>query len=296
MGALVLPTEEDAVSYSAKVIADSTAHTVRLTTLEVVMPRFLLPEFNTHRVFSRNSASSRAIPVQTRIEQVMKNPFIPEAFGKNKKGMQADELLSHVEAEAARRTWLRARDAAVDQAMEMMALGVHKQHANRILEPYCWHQVVVTATEWENFFNLRTHKDAQPEMQVVARLMRTAMEQSTPEPLAPGDWHLPYIKADEIAQHGHTYGWELLVKLSVARCAAVSYERQNSVNFDADLARYERLRASGHMSPFEHQAQVAGGSTGKPFVEGFSGNFRMPFHQYRKMLRGESVWETCDGE
>jgi hypothetical protein len=232
--------------------------------------------------------------VTVRIQQIEENPFIPDAFAANQRGMQAgEELPPELQAEL-RALWLEGRDFMVALAKKFAEKGVHKQWANRLIELFSWHTVVCSSTEWENFFNLRTHKDAQPEMQTVARLMRMAMGQSKPEPLADGDWHLPYIQADEIARFGHDNGWETLVKLSVARCAAVSYERQSLVNYDADLARFEKLRASGHMSPFEHQARVL--MAGEPYMEDeFSGNFRLPFQQYRKMLSGERVWTAPEG-
>ncbi len=207
------------MTYSARVVADSIADRVRLTTLEVVMPRIILAEFNTHRVFSRNSASSRAVPTARRIEQVEKNPFVPAVFGANQRGMQAGDALTGTLAAESMSAWLDARYAAVKQAKKLNELGVHKQLANRLLEPFLWHKVVVTATEWANFFALRDHEAAQPEMQITARLMKAAMGVSPPMNRLV---HLPYVTDDERAQDS----LEIARAKSVVRCAAVSFDRE----------------------------------------------------------------------
>jgi hypothetical protein len=286
------------VTYSAKIVADSRASGTRLTSIEVTFPRFILAEFNTHRVFSRNSASSRAIPVELRIAQVRANPFVPEAFGKNKSGMQATGSLEDREADEARSAWLRAAQNACHEAQNLANLGVHKQHANRILEPYVWHTVIVTATEWENFFALRTDKAAQPEMQITAKLMRDAMAASTPRELGPGEWHLPYVEpSDRETAHawsgaeGDCTPERLLLSMSVTRTAAVSFERQNAERSIREHAkRHDDLLAAGHMSPFEHQARVLDPAIAN--IAMFHGNFRTPWMQYRKTLAGEDVWRS----
>lgn len=275
--------------YAAKVIADSQGvssegESVRIVTLEVTFPRFILAEFNTHRVFSRNSASSRAIPVERRIAQVRDNPFVPEAFGVNRPGMQATAELDDRDGSKARDAWLAAAADAVKRADQLADLGVHKQHANRLLEPFCWHTVVVTSTEWANFMALRPHPAAQPEMQITARAMRAAIEASAPAPLVSGEWHLPYVTPEdleaerwelirELAPRGvapDDYGASVpkraalrdlrgrLRALSVTRCAAVSYERQYAHRTIAQaVERHDAMRSAGHWSPFEHQAMVA---------------------------------------
>lgn len=160
------------MTYSAHVVLDSIHDGVRLTTLQVTFPRFLLAEFNTHRRFSRNSASSRAIPVSRRIEQVEMSPFVPESFGKNQAGMQARVELDEDLSARARESWTRLSRACVAEAKVMAELGVHKQHANRAIELFSWHTVIVTSTEWANFMAVRDHGDAQPEMQIIAAMMR----------------------------------------------------------------------------------------------------------------------------
>jgi len=294
------------MSYAAHVLADSIASGVRLTTLEVTFPRFILAEFNTHRVFSRNSASSRAIPVEKRIKQVLESPFIPETFTVNKRGMQADGVLDDRDGSKARHAWLCARDAAVEQANRLVDLGVHKQHANRLLEPYCWHTVVVTSTRWENFFNLRCHPAAQPEMQITAKLMRDVMNAHEPRALEFGQWHLPFIEPDEALEepvtayfldeveprHGTGYTAltiEQQLALSVTRCAAVSFERQNSPRaLEQAQQRHDDMRRLGHWSPFEHQARVGLRGVG---VRSLSGNLDPPWCQYRKTFDGEDVFQ-----
>src|SRR3954452_23556453 len=150
--------------YDAKILKDSiSAAGARLTTFEVTIPRIVLAEFNTHRVFSRNSASSRAIPVAKSIEMVEDDPFVPEVFAANQKGMQGDDPLdARNEAEAAR-VWHDALFDAIFHAKKLEELGLHKALANRILEPFKWHTIIVTATEWDNFFALRTDSNAQYE-------------------------------------------------------------------------------------------------------------------------------------
>lgn len=303
------------MGYRAVVLADSIAQGARLTTLEVEMPRFVLAEFNTHRMLSRNSASSRAIPVEKRIAAVRADPFVPEAFAANQRGMQAGEALDPIAQERARQIWLTAAVGACTYAADLAKSGVHKQWANRIIEPYCWHTVIVTATEWENFFALRCHSAAQPEIRRAAEIMREAMATSTPIESGVGGWHLPLVREDmgdfawarSFAQeHGDGDPGKALAKLSIARCARTSYLTHDGLRDPkADLELFEKLLASRHMSPFEHAAQVgsrdpdvAGAATlvDDPgakrvwlFDGDFIGNFRAPWVQYRKMIPGEAV-------
>lgn len=247
---------------SAKVIEDSRApNGVRLTTLQLRFPRFLLPEFNTHRVFSRNASSSRAIPVAKVIDQVRCDPAMPLHWGRNQPGMQASAELQGRERELAIAHWKNAAQCAADVAEQMAKLGLHKQVANRILEPFQFAHVVVSSTEWKNFFELRDHPDAQPEIRALAYEMRRAILMSAPD-LRPCDrlhadaWHLPYVTADERGSFADQP--ELLAKLSAARCARVSYVLHDgrTPDMDEDLKLFERLVGSRplHASPVEHQA------------------------------------------
>jgi len=238
--------------FDAKVLADSRSPTgYRLTTLEATFPRFVLAEFNTHRVFSRNSASSRAIPIAKQLRRVLEEPYVPIEFGSNQPGMQAGAALSGAKRDAAEREWLLARDDAVRRVLGLVAdpdaisadddlfealgqveeairnraqpdewLNVHKQVANRLLEPFMWHTVIVTATEWDNFWNLRCHPDAQPEIRLTAEAMRAAIEASEPAELGLNDWHLPLIRPEDREQ---ATSIEDLIKISAGRCARVSY-------------------------------------------------------------------------
>ena len=268
---------------SAKVIEDSISpEGKRLTTMQLCYPRFIHAEAKTHRVLSisgeeyeqivltqdagfmsdpnlsRNASSSRAIPVATMIEQVRTNPAMPVHWGKNQPGMQAHEELEGIERQMAIDTWIRAVHAAADFAEAMQALKVHKQVANRGLETYQWIHVIVTATEWENFFALRDHPDAQPEIRALAQRMKLAMDDSTPKLLKEGDWHLPYVTQDERNDSYFIAHPEKLCAISAARCARVSYLTHDGAVPDLrkDLALYDRLVGSVplHASPVEHQA------------------------------------------
>ena len=243
------------MSIYAKVIADSiNAMGSRLTTMEVRMHRFVLAEFNTHRVFSRNSASSRAIPIQKRIQQVIDDPAVPIEFGANQAGMQAGEALTGEAEAVAREAWLGARHDAVQRAQQMLAFGVHKQVVNRLLEPFCWHTVIVSSTSWENFFAQRCSPLAQPEIRLVAERMQGALRVSVPTVLKGGQYHLPYINKE---LRGHL-DLEAQIRISVARCARVSYlTHDGKIDIDADLALYEKLVSADpmHASPLEHVAR-----------------------------------------
>jgi thymidylate synthase ThyX len=268
---------------SVKVVLDSIAPSgARLTTLEVTMPRFVLAQFNTHRSFSRNAASSRAIPTQKMLERVLEHPFVPEEWGTNQRGMQAGPALSGENEQAARETWLACRDEVVRSVQRLHELGVHKQLANRLLEPFMWVTVIVSSTEWANFLNLRCHEDAQPQFQQVARLIAEMLASSKPQPVAVGEWHLPYIQADERLE----LPLEVQQQCSVARCARVSYlthEGRRDVQKDLELC--ERLLKGsgfGHWSPFEHVATPRTADAPDPR----EGNFR-GWLQYRKHFANE---------
>lgn len=236
----------------AKVIQDSiTSAGNRLTTLELRYPRIIHSEFMTHRVFSRNASSSRAIPVEKIIADIEADIAMPVEWGANQKGMQAHTLLSAEHSQAMERQWREAAADAITRARAMIELGAHKQIINRILEPYSHINVVVTATEWKNFFDLRDHEDADPTIRELARAIKQAMGRSSPDTLQPGRWHLPYISLDSDA--GTT---ETLLLISAARCARVSYKTHDGRTPDpaADIKLANMLAASGHWSPFEHQA------------------------------------------
>jgi thymidylate synthase ThyX len=278
---------------SAKVISDSIAGGVRLTTLQLEYPRFIHSEFMTHRMFSRNSSSSRAIPIAKMVRQVRYSPAKPIHWGKNEPGMQASQIIDA--AINADDTWCKAASAAAGYAEYMAEQGLHKQVVNRVLEPFQVMHTVVTATEWDNFFALRLHSDAQPEIQELAKVMKAAMDESSPRVLVPGEWHLPYV--NEEIPFGAFFAEVDIGNaglISAARCARVSYlnHDQSEPDIEKDLALAKKLLAAGHMSPFEHQAKPLWNTS--PHAHGvthfdprdeslWSGNFRS-WIQHRQIL------------
>lgn len=244
------------MTITAKVIADSVADGCpRLTTMQLRYPRFIHSEVMTHRAFSRNASSSRAIPVERLIHDVLDDPAIPIYWGSNKPGMQAGEELPSGD-----RVWLMQRDAAIYGARHLAEMGYHKQIVNRILEPFAHINVLVTATAdaYAHFFALRDHPDAQPEIAALARAMREAMAGSEPTKLTL-EWHTPYVEIDHQHLCMNSSDAERLMKISAARCASVSYKTVdgNPMTVDEALAIYDKLSGSDpiHASPFEHIAR-----------------------------------------
>jgi thymidylate synthase ThyX len=231
---------------SAEVIADSTWDGVRLVTMRCTFPRFILAEFNTHRAFSRNSASSRAIPTKKQVAQVRESPFVPTRWPRNQAGMVPFEFFEedtwHYEAQ-----WLKAAKQAADVAEEMANDGVHKAIASRLLEPFLWHSVIVSSTEWENFFQQRDHPDAQWEMQTLAKAMRKALDESTPS-----KWHY-HIPFNTVTVEEQDFSMEQFMITSAARCARVSYGREmEEKTYEEDANLVARLVRGQHWSPLEH--------------------------------------------
>lgn len=240
--------------YSVRILADSVGpNGVRITTWELTYPRFVHAELMTHRLFSRNSASSRAIPTKKLMRQIRKCPAMPVWWGKNQSGMQAREELTGWRLALVRRLWLSARWGALLVAWLLGLLGFHKQIANRILEPWMFITVIVTATEFENWFKLRCHPDAQPEIGWVAKEMKRQYDENIPRVLQAGEWHLPLVDFDDEIVVTN----EDLCRVSAGRCARVSYlthDGKRDMNEDVKLA--DKLMTSGHWSPFEHVAQA----------------------------------------
>ena len=273
---------------TAKIIKDSIGPAgVRLTTLELRYPRMIHPEFMTHRVMSRNASSSRAIPSKRIRASVAQEPAKPIYWGQNRPGMQADAELAGWRRGLAENLFMGSRFPMLGVVWALEKIGLHKQLANRLLEPWSHITVVVTATEWENFFALRCHPAAQPEMRELACAIRRAMNSSEPEYLQPGEWHLPYVT--DLEKMGPTFGLDHkdLIKYSVARCARVSYLTHDGQNPDPikDIALHDRLISQGHMSPTEHQAAV-------PVDENYQSQSNLRgWVQYRKTLFGERVFK-----
>lgn len=244
--------------YNVRILADSVSpDAVRLTTMEVVCPRFLLAEFNTHRMLSRNSASSRAIPTEKLIEQVLTRPFIPE-FNHRVTGMGVGDPLTGAAALTAEAAWMKARLSAVEAVRGLIALDVDKSRVNRLLEPFMWHTALVTATEWGNFFALRTDSGAQPEFRKLAMMMQDAYYEANDPWHCPSDcWHLPLCDLEEMGNPIDYHYWR---KVCAGRCARVSYLTHDGVRDPCkDIGLHNRLFTSRHLSPFEHVA--------RPFTE-----------------------------
>ncbi len=309
-------------SATAKVVADSIYAGSRLVSVEVEFPRAYLAEFNTHRMFSRNSASSRAIPVWKRMKMALDRPYIPNSFGKNKAGMQAADDLGEADRARMLGNWLAGRDVALIQsycltgsrkeiekttkgnpeamvlcermereimpnypdiarAMSALDEGLHKQHANRPLELYSFHTVIVTSSYWRNFFGLRPSMNAQPEAQDFGIAIARAIMRSVPQTLLLDEWHLPYVRPEDLVEEKNLL---TLARISCARCARTSYLTHDGIrSHAADLELVAGLQTNGHMSPFEHAAT--------PNVYGqneISGNFSEKWIQYRKFLENEN--------
>lgn len=286
---------------NADIIADSiTPHGHRCTSFVLTMPRIVLAEFNTHRMISRNSASSRAVPFDKMVERVQENPFIPIRWMKDHSGMQGDEYFTDEDqvkptvypvseegknhykvSDLLKANWLKARDQAVYFAKNMSELGLTKQFVNRLLEPFMWHTVIATATEWENFFALRAHEAAEIHIQKLAYMMLEEYNASEPKHLKPGQWHTPFgdrfdeARIDKLGfvkdnspfytgEHGKPDADEYIaeirarkVAIATARCARVSYiNYEGNDDYEADIKLHDRLAKLGHWSPFEHCARA----------------------------------------
>ncbi len=314
------------MTITAKVVTDSIGtHAKRLTTFQLCYPRFIHAEVMTHRVFSRNASSSRAVPVKKTLGNIMVDPAMPSYWGKNQPGMQATEecdemvecrsVMQDFPALCSREdAWLNARDAAVEIAKNFDAAGYHKQTVNRLLEPFAHIHVVLTATEYDNFFSLRRHPDAQPEFKILADAMWEAREASTPKALEPRMWHLPYVTDRDFemihAQHDvydpeeFINPWDYkLIQISVARCARVSYLTHDGKepNIEKDIALFDRLVGSVplHASPAEHQATPdvwdGEGLDRYPRQSERRGNFSLGWVQFRKLLPDENMEGNYSG-
>jgi thymidylate synthase ThyX len=267
--------------YEVKIILDSVSPDgARLTTLTAKYPRFIHAEMLTHRVFSRNTSSSRAIPMAKLRQQVIDDPVIPIHWGRNQPGMQASEEIGQIERHEANRLWRVACAQAIATHRKMEALGLHKQVANRVLEPFLWTTCLISSTTWGNFLTLRRDKDAQPEMQKIATMIGDALEASKP---VERTLHLPYWTDEDeeyTQQNIEGWAWKRARKgISAARCARVSYLNHEGVrDIDRDLELAEKLVRSRHWSALEHPA------TAQP---GQHGNF-VGWKSYRKEFPGES--------
>lgn len=310
---------------TAKVIQDSVCHrtATRITTFELEYPRFIHSEFMTHRMLSRNAASSRAIPISKLVKLIEQTPARPIEWGKNIKGMQATEQLDIPQLLEVSTLWDNIAKITCGVARKFDNLQLHKQISNRILEPYQMIKVVCTATTYDNFFHLRKHPDAQPEIKELATVMWNAYNKSSPDGLGPGEWHVPYILREDTGLGLQYYIWEeqdnlekqivktyltaeQAIMISASCCAQVSYR---ILNTDIDKARdiFERLVESKpvHASPLEHQAtpmtNITSSCSDCAFWEKgvthsdrsgamWSGNFKY-WIQHRQLVEDHVVWD-----
>lgn len=251
------------MDYSVRIVQDSiNVRDQRITTFLLTYPRFIHSELMTHRVFARNAASSRAIPYVKMRDTMLENPASPVFWGANQSGMQARTEMEEHSRHAAQRIWKNAALAACQYADELNSLGLHKQHVNRLLEPWQWMTTLLTGTDFENFFCLRAHEDAAPEFAHLANMMLSAYNASTPKSLHEQEWHIPLM--DEL-----TEGMDLDTKLKVcvARCARTSLRNfDGTFSVEKDVALYTDLSTRGHWSAFEHAALCSPDANNGPFT------------------------------
>ena len=299
---------------SAKIIAHSKAPSgEELITMEIELHRFVLPEFNTHRSFSRNFQSSRAVPIEKMIEQVRNDPAMPVHWGKNQTGMVAENeldapVLDNIGEEfSVQEWWQLSAEESANAAEAMDEAGYHKQLVNRLLEPFMKTKGAVTATKdaYEGFFKLRCHKDAQPEIKLLAERMKDALDNSTPRELQYGEYHLPYVTHSDFPPSEFGLREHLIsakVKVSCSCNAQVSYRRLDD-SLDKALKVYDMLNlpVNGvypedppHYSPTEHVAKVY--HIWEDEMTAMSGNFNSRvFWQYRKALESGNEQEFLNG-
>lgn len=276
---------------TAKVIADSiSTDGIRITTIHQRSWRPIHAEFMTHRKFSRNGRSSRAVPVKTLLAEPIMEPL---SYGMNRPGMTAGEEMTGLRLLLARGIWLGMAKMTRLGVRGLTALGAHKQWANRPLEWFGAIDVLVTATSWNNFWELRLDSGAQPEMRALAQAISDAMFHSKPRLLKPGEWHLPYVTDAE----RDFFKIEEALKLSTARCARLTIKPfdGSGVDIEAEMKRWHRLVGSKpvHASPAEHQAtpDLRSAITGQWLTPHMHGNLD-GWIQYRKTLRDECAPEA----
>lgn len=308
-----MKTPQDLIT--ARIIADSINHDgQRMTTMEIEYPRFILAELNTHRMLSKNSASSRAIPVKAMHEHIRINTAGPVSWGINQPGMKAKDELTGADLTWAKYVWANARDNAIKSSQELADLNVHKQITNRVTEPWMIMKTVISGTEWANFFWLRNHPDAQPEIAELAHKMYEAYTTSVPQVLNPGEWHVPYVRVYRDSHSNilhYVDSTDRYITAEEARvissscCAQVSY-RKNDDSYEKALKIYQQLIESepAHASPVEHQATPMNTESmcrfepetwedGVTHVSAnsdlWSGNLR-GWVQFRKLIPKEAKW------
>lgn len=289
--------EDPVTGFACKILADSRhPNGNRLTTMEVRYPRIIHSELLTHKRSSRNSASSRAIPIAKMLADVGRDPFLPIHWGAAQSGMQAYDEVSPEVQEVAKQKILAHFQQALQLCRELTDLGLAKQVVNRYIEPWMWITVVVSGTtsSWANMFALRCHHMAEPHFQKIAKMARVAMMGSRPKLLEYGQWHLPYFgfPGDEDIAAADA------PKVSAARCARISYLTQSGIRDVAeDIKLYDRLVVQDpkHASALEHPAecmQLTGCGPGVSYEQAakWSGNYEHGWRQLRKTVPNEA----CD--
>lgn len=255
-------------------------------TFRITLPRIVLAELNTHRIFAKNTSSSRAIPIKKMLKHVRNNMFEPVHWGANQAGMQAHKELTGLKKLVARHLWKLFGYGATICASMLNSVGVHKQITNRLIENFSYVTMIVTTVDIDNFLALRNHPDAQPEIRAVASAMLNAVLDPNKKPakrLKFGEWHLPLIHAYEWGVHS----LEDLKKVSAARCASTSYRTVDGkdMTIERALKIYDKLASSQpiHASPFEHQLTPD---------RRIKIDYRITNHN--KKYRGVEVWERPD--
>lgn len=267
---------ENPPNISARIVADSINPAgVRLTSWILRYPRFIHSEFLTHRCFSRNSASSRAIPFQKMVDAIEGERCAwPEKWGAEQKGMQSGDSVGCETSYDADMVWSSARQRAIECGGRLNQIGIHKNIANRLLEPFAHMTVLATATNHENFFALRAHPAAQPEFQVLAYRMLAEYLRHIPKQLDWGWWHIPRFDHFDVGCVGGDWKIDHELKVATARCARLSYLTQDGEHSpEKDIALHDRLLSDGHLSPTEHCALAF-----EPAHYNPRSNFDMPMH------------------
>jgi thymidylate synthase ThyX len=289
----------------------------RIDTLVCSYPRVIHSQLLTHRVFSKNSSSTRAIPLEKAISQILDNPA-EYIWTQNQAGMQGKVIPAKEKKrlEDINGFYKTGMYYAIETARKLAAspLNVHKQNAGRLLEPFQNIKIVLTATEWENWDWLRDDPAAQGEIAELARAISKARAEATPMVLYAGEWHVPFVDRERSPQTGEMYyfikqGQQLsaeeaqLVSMSV--CAQTSYRNsdyslEKALDMKGKLLDCEKV----HASPSEHIATpivpddfefVSGDILPDSWPEGithmdrnrnyWSGNLK-GFIQYRQLLSG----------
>ena len=277
----------------ARILLDSVSPDgYRLTTMELTFHRFVLAEFNTHRSHSRNSASSRAIPVEKQLAKVNEFPAWPLEWASEQSGMQGGTELTGDDLQDAQDLFEDVHEYTVRAVSTYLnfhpdkSTRLHKSLVNRLLEPFMWHTVIASATEagWRNFFKLRSAHStqlAQPEIRVPATIAHDLYDLSVPKLINYGEWHTPLIQPDDDFSIYEDPDLAR-IQVSVARCARVSFLTHEGVrDMLEDMGLYTRLSTAdpAHDSPLEHVATPSFG--GLPTAGNFDG-----WSQYRHFNRG----------